>query len=244
MRSIWIIGQREYKRYFSTPAAYLITFFLLLIMGFIFYINLGFAVQSQGQSVPDMRDIFGVLIFLLVITTPAITMNLLSEEQRMGTIELLLTAPVRDWELVVGKWLGGFLFLLTVLAITLVYPITLNFLVDPGIDQPLLLSGYLGLILFCAALVGVGVTISAFFSNQVASFFLTLAVFLLLWIIGSFAQVSPTGSELISYLDLRSHFTETFLVGVIDMRDIVYYVSLTALSLFLGSVFTEARRWQ
>ncbi|NUM47435.1 MAG: ABC transporter permease subunit [Anaerolineales bacterium] len=242
MRSIWIIGQREYRRYFSTPAAYLIMFFLLLIMGFIFYLNLGFA--SQSQTAPDMRDVFGILIFLLVITTPAITMNLLSEELRMGTIELLLTAPVRDWELVVGKWLGGFLFLLTVLLLTLIYPITLNFLVNPGIDQLLLLSGYLGLILFCAALVGIGVTISAFFSNQVAAFFLTIAVFLLLWIIGAFAQISPTGNELISYLDIRSHYTETFLVGIIDIRDIVYYVSLTVLSLFLGSVFTEARRWQ
>lgn len=242
MRSIWIIGQREYKRYFSTPAAYLITFFLLLIMGVIFYLNLQFAALNGG--VPDMRDVFGILIFLLVITTPAITMNLLSEEQRAGTIELLLTAPIRDWELVVGKWLGGFMFLLTVLVITLVYPLTLNFLVDPGIDKPLLISGYLGLILFCAALVGMGVTISSFFSNQVAAFFLTLALFLLLWIIGSFAQISPTGNELMSYLDLRSHYTETFLIGVIDIRDIVYYVSLTVLSLFLGSVFTEARRWQ
>ncbi|GAB4579654.1 MAG: ABC transporter permease [Anaerolineales bacterium] len=242
MRSIWIIGQREYKRYFSTPAAYLITFFLLLIMGVIFYLNLRFA--ALNGTVPDMRDVFGVLIFLLVITTPAITMNLLSEEQRMGTIELLLTAPVRDWELVVGKWLGGFLFLMTILAITLVYPITLNFLVNPGIDQPLLLSGYLGLILFCAALVAIGVTMSSFFSNQVAAFFLTLAIFLFLWIIGSFAQVSPAGSEVISYLDLRSHYTETFLMGVVDIRDIVYYVSLTVLSLFLGSVFTEARRWR
>ncbi|MCB9134893.1 MAG: ABC transporter permease subunit [Anaerolineales bacterium] len=242
MRRIWIVGQREYKRYFSTPAAYLITFFLLLIMGVIFYLNLRYAALNQG--VPDMRDVFGLLIFLLVITTPAITMNLLSEEQRMGTIELLLTAPIRDWELVVGKWLGGFMFLLTILAISLVYPITLNALVDPGIDKPLLISGYLGLILFCASLVGMGVTISAFFSNQVASFFLTLALFLLLWIIGSFAQISPTGNQLLQYLDLRAHYTETFLVGVIDIRDIVYYLSLTGLSLFLGSVFTEARRWQ
>ena len=242
MRTIWIIGRREYQRYFSTPAAYLIAFFLLLIMGVIFYGNLASGVINQFA--PDMRDIFGLLIFLLVITTPAITMNLMAEEQRMGTIELLLTAPVRDWELVVGKWLGGFLFLLTLLAITLIYPITLNYLTNPGIDQLLLLSGYLGLILFCAALVAVGVTISSFFSNQVATFFLTLAVFLFLWIIGFLGQVSPAGNELLSYLDLRSHFTETFLVGVVDVRDIVYYLSLTIFSLFLGSVFTEARRWR
>lgn len=242
MKTIWIIGQREYNRYFSTPAAYLIAFFLLLIMGIIFYANLAFA--NLQQFAPDMRDIFGTLIFLLVITTPAITMNLMSEEQRMGTIELLLTAPIRDWELVVGKWLGGFLFLLTVLAITLIYPLVLNYLVNPGLDMPLLVSGYLGLMLFCASLVAIGVTISSMFSNQVASFFLTLAIFLGLWIIGIFGQISPAGSEVFSYLDFRSHFTESFLVGVIDMRDIVYYLSLTILPLFLGSVFTEARRWR
>jgi ABC-2 type transport system permease protein len=171
-------------------------------------------------------------------------MNLLAEEQRMGTIELLLTAPVRDWELVVGKWLGGFLFLLTLLAVTLVYPLILNFLVEPGIDMMLLLSGYLGLILFCSSLIAVGVTISSFFSNPVATFFLTLAIFLFLWIIGFLGQVSPAGNEVLTYLDLRAHYTETFLMGIVDMRDIVYYVSLTVLSLFLGSVFTEARRWR
>jgi ABC-2 type transport system permease protein len=242
MQTIWIIGQREYKRYFSTPAAYLIAFFLLLIMGLIFYANLASGVLQQFA--PDMRDVFGILIFLLVITTPAITMNLLAEEQRMGTIELLLTAPVRDWELVVGKWLGGFLFLLTLLAVTLVYPLILNFLVEPGIDMMLLLSGYLGLILFCSSLIAVGVTISSFFSNPVATFFLTLAIFLFLWIIGFLGQVSPAGNEVLTYLDLRAHYTETFLMGIVDMRDIVYYVSLTVLSLFLGSVFTEARRWR
>ena len=224
------------------PAAYLIAFFLLLIMGLIFYANLASGVLQQFA--PDMRDVFGVLIFLLVITTPAITMNLLAEEQRMGTIELLLTAPVRDWELVTGKWLGGFLFLMTLLVVTLVYPVILNFIVTPGIDMPLLLSGYLGLILFCSALVAVGVTISSFFSNQVATFFLTLAIFLFLWIIGFLGQVSPAGSEVLTYLDLRAHYTETFLAGIVDMRDIVYYLSLTVLSLFLGSIFTEARRWR
>ena len=242
MQTIWIIGQREYKRYFSTPAAYAIAFFLLLIMGVIFYANLSIGVAQQFA--PDMRDVFGVLIFLLIITTPAITMNLLSEEQRMGTIELLLTAPIRDWELVVGKWLGGFLFLLTLLVITLVYPIALNYFVEPGIDLLLLFSGYLGLILFCASLIAVGVTISAIFSNPVATFFLTMAVFLFLWIIGFLGQASPTGNEFLTYLDLRAHYTETFLAGVVDIRDVVYYLSLTGLSLFLGSVITEARRWQ
>lgn len=242
MRTVWIIGLREFKRYFSTPAAYLIAFFFLLIMGFIFYVNLWFAVQSQFP--PGISDILGPLVFLLLFATPGITMHLLADEQRMGTIELLLTAPVRDWELVIGKWLGGFMFMLTLVAVTLIYPLILNQLVEPGIDQGPLITGYLGLILICAALVAVGVTVSSLFSNQVAAFFLTLVIFLLLWIISAPAQASPGGGELLNYLDFRQHYTATFQQGVIDARDLIYYLSLTALSLFFGSVIVEARRWR
>ncbi|MFQ5616511.1 MAG: ABC transporter permease, partial [Anaerolineales bacterium] len=101
MRTVWILAQREYKRYFGTPAAYIVAFMFLLILGFIFYINLLYAMQSQFP--PGIDSLLGPLVFLLVFTTPAITMHLLAEEQKMGTIELLLTSPVRDWELVVGK---------------------------------------------------------------------------------------------------------------------------------------------
>ncbi len=242
MRTVWIIAQREYKRYFSTPAAYIVAFMFLLIIGFIFYVNLQFSLANQVP--PGVDSVLGPLVFLLVFTTPAITMHLLAEEQRLGTIELLLTAPVKDWELVTGKWLGGLLFLLTLIAITFIYPLVLNQLVSPGIDQGPLLTGYLGLVLVSAALVAVGVTISSFFSNQIAAFFATFAIMILLWIIGAPAQSAPAGAELLSYLDFRSHFNPTFLVGVIDIRDVVYYLSLTALSLFIGSVFVEARRWR
>ncbi|MFQ5615860.1 MAG: ABC transporter permease, partial [Anaerolineales bacterium] len=164
--------------------------------------------------------------------------------QKMGTIELLLTSPVRDWELVVGKWLGGFLFLLTLVATTLIYPIVLNQLVSPGIDQGPFMTGYLGLILICAALISVGVTTSSLFDNQIAAFFATFAIMILLWIIGAPAQSSPMGNQLLTYLDFRGHYNPSFLVGVIDIRDIIYYLSLTGLSLFLGSVFVEVRRWR
>lgn len=242
MKIVWIIAQREYKRYFATPVAYMVSFMLLLILGFIFYNTINFALISQFT--PGVETILGPLVFLLVFTTPAVTMRLLAEEQRLGTIELLLTSPVRDWELVVGKWLGGVLFLSTLISITLVYPFVLNQMVSPGIDQGSLMTGYLGLILVCGALVAVGVAVSALFSNQIAVFFTTFAVMVLLWIIGSPAQSSPVGNELLMYLDFRNHYNPTFLVGIVDIRDVIYYVSLTALSLFLGSVFVETRRWR
>ncbi|MEJ2267113.1 MAG: ABC transporter permease subunit [Anaerolineales bacterium] len=145
MRNIWTIARREYKLYFSTPAAYMVAFMILLVLGVIFYANLTAA--ALQQSAPTVETIIGPFITLLLFGTPAITMRLIAEEQRMGTIELLLTAPVRDYEMVLGKWLGGFLFMLTLIAVTLVFPLILNAMVDPGIDQGPLLSGYLGLVL-------------------------------------------------------------------------------------------------
>lgn len=245
MKTAWIIAGREYKRYFATPAAYAIAFFLLLIIGFLFYNSLLSAMTNSmgGGGAPDVRIVLSPLVFLLLFASPAMTMHLLAEEQRMGTIELMLTAPVRDWELVVGKWLGAFLFLGTIVLFTLIYPFILNSLVSPGIDQGPLLTGYLGVLLFCSTIVAIGVAISALFSNQIASFFLTLGFLLLLWIISAPSQVSGQ-NLLMTYLDLRSHFYDTFYIGVIDIRDIVYHVSLTALFLFLGSAIVETRRWR
>jgi ABC-2 type transport system permease protein len=243
MRNIWTIARREYKLYFTTPVAYMVAFLILLVLGFLFYVNITAA--SVQQFAPGIDVIMGPLVTLLLFGAPAITMRLIAEEQRMGTIELLLTAPVKDFEIVVGKWLGGFFFLLTLLALTWIFPIALNALIDPGIDQGPLVTGYLGLILISSALVGIGVAVSAFFSNQIAAFFTTLGVLLLLWLIGTPAQAAGgAGGSLLTYLDFGEHFYRTFYVGVIDLSDVVYYLSLTALSLFIGSIAVETRRWR
>ena len=246
MRNIWTIANREYKLYFASPAAYLIAFMLLLVLGILFYLNL--QVGAMQQFAPGVQIVLGPMATLLMLATPAITTRLLAEEQRMGTIELMLTAPVRDWELVVGKWLGAFLFLLTIVAITLIYPLVLNQFVDPGIDQGPLISGYLGIILLVAAMVAVGVAISSLFDNQIAAFATTLGVLILFWwIISPIAQtVGPAGgsSELVSYLDFSEHFYGNMIQGILDLRDITFYLSVTALALFLGTMSVETRRWR
>jgi len=246
MYNIWIIAKREYNLYFSSPVAYMIAFVVFLVLGIFFFLNLQVALTQQGY-VPGAEIIMAPLATLFVLITPAITTRLLAEERRLGTIELLLTAPVKDWELVVGKWLGGFLLLDTIIAITLIYPLLLNQLVDPGIDQGPLLSGYLGLILLAASMVAVGVFVSSLFSNQIAAFVTTLgALIFLWWVLSPIAQVTgPPGksSELISYLDYSGHYFETMVRGIIDLKDVVFYLSVTALALFLGSVSTEMRRW-
>jgi ABC-2 type transport system permease protein len=248
MRNIWIIAKREYDHYFISPIAYVVAFMILLTTGIIFAVNVLYFIQNAFQAfgqVPDISPVTGAFGFLLVLSVPAITMRLLADEARMGTLELLLTAPVRDFELVAGKWLGGFLFILTVLAVTLVYPLILNSLVSPGIDQQLVVSAYLGVILVAAAFLALGVGISAVFTNQVAAFFVTLSAFVFLWwLIGFPAQMlQGTASEVFQYLSMQTHFYDAFNRGSVFLTDIIYFLSLIALGLFIGTTAVETRRW-
>jgi ABC-2 type transport system permease protein len=247
MRNIWIIAKREYNHYFISPIAYVVAFLILFAIGLLFAINVYFFIQNAFQSfgqTPEVTIITWVFGFLLVFAIPAITMRLLADEARMGTLELLLTAPVRDFELVAGKWLGSLLFMLTILAITLVYPLILNSLVTPGIDQKLAISSYLGLALVMASFLALGVGISAVFTNQIAAFFVTLVTFLFLWfLVGIPAQVlQGTASGVFQYLDMSSHY-DALNVGNIKLSDLVYFFSLIALGLFIGTTAIETRRW-
>ncbi|HUE98463.1 MAG TPA: ABC transporter permease subunit [Anaerolineales bacterium] len=249
MRNIWIIAKREFDHYFISPIAYVVAFMILLTVGIIFAINILYFIQNAFQTfgqVPDISPITGAFGFLLVLSIPAITMRLIADEARMGTLELLLTAPIRDFELVAGKWLGGFLFILTVLAVTLVYPLILNNLVSPGIDQQLVMSSYLGVILVAASFLALGVGISAVFTNQVAAFFVTLSTFIFLWwLIGFPAQLlQGTAGEVFRYLDMKTHFYEALNVGSINLSNLVYFFSLIALGLFIGTTAVETRRWR
>ena len=246
MRNIWTIARREYKLYFVSPVAYVVAFLFMIILGWFFYSGMrGAILQAAYQATaPTVQVIISPMVTLLLFTMPAITMRLLAEEARMGTLELMLTAPVKDWELVIGKWLGGFLFMVTLLAITWIFPIALNFMVEPGIDQGPLVTGYLGLILMVASLVGLGVGISSLFSNQIAAFFVSLAVVLLFWLVSpSSSTAGGLGNEIMTYLNFIDHYLN-FYRGIIDLSDVIYYVSLTALGLFLGTVSIEIRRWR
>jgi ABC-2 type transport system permease protein len=236
------MAKREYKLYFNTPMAYMVAFLYFLVLGLIFYTSLVQAVYQQFA--PGVEIVVGPMVSLILFVTPAITMRLIAGEQSSGTIELLLTAPVRDWELVIGKWLGGFLFMLTLFTVTWIYPIILDRMIDPGIEQGVLITSYLGLIMLSASLIAIGVAVSSLFRNQNAAFFATLGVFLLFWLIGIPTEASGGGGGVFSYLDIRGHFYDNLYRGVIDLSDVIYYVSLTTLALFFGSVSIETRRWR
>ncbi len=247
MRNIWTIAKREYDHYFISPIAYALAAGLLFMLGAAFAFILANANQyaAFGGPPPDISQLNGFFAFLLMLITPALTMRLVADETRSGTIELMLTSPVSDFELVTGKWLGGLLFVLTVIGITLVYPIVLNFLVDPGIDQTVMLTSYLGLILIAAAFLALGTGISALFSNQLAAFFVSFVVFLTLWwLVGLPANLMTNGGEVLQYLLITNHYDTTFNVGSINLNDVVYFLSLIAVGLFTGTMALESRRWR
>ena len=247
MRNIWTIARREYRLYFTSPIAYIAALVTLLTVGIYFVVIIYYTVNNSyySNTAPGIDIVIGPLATIFLFAAPAVTMRLLADEQRMGTLELLLTTPIKDGELVIGKWLGAFLFMLSIIAITLVYPLVLNKLTTPGIDQGVMIAGYLAIILLTAVYLAIGTAMSSFFSNQFAAFFATLAVLILFWWLirlPTFIIQNNSITSILNYLDLNGRFN-SMLGGTISISDIVYPLSLTTLGLFLGTTAVEIRRW-
>ncbi|MBK7320114.1 MAG: ABC transporter permease subunit [Anaerolineales bacterium] len=246
MRTIWTIAKREYDNYFNSPLAYVVAFSIVLPVGIYFSLIMYVSAQQSmmGGPPPDSTPINWLFVFLMIFLSPALTMRLLSDEARMGTLELLLTAPVRDFELVAGKFLGAFLFVLTIALFTLIFPIIINNFVTPGIDWKVIIASYIGLVLVCGALLALGTGISAIFTNQFAAFFVTFGLFFFLWFMVNLpANYLQQGGDVYNYLSLSQHFS-SMNRGTIALGDIVYYISLIALGLFAGTTAIEIRRWR
>jgi len=248
MRNIWTIARREYRHYFSSPIAYIVALLTLLTVGVYFVVIIYYLTNQSyySNSAPGIDIVIGPMATVFLFATPALTMRLLADEQRMGTLELLLTTPVRDGELIVGKWLGAFLFMLTIIAVTLIFPIVLNKLTSPGIDQGVMISAYAAIILLTAVFLAIGTAMSSFFNNQFAAFFATLAVLVLFWWLirlPTYIIQDTTINNILNYLDLNNRYT-TMLAGTMSLSDIVYPISLTALGLFVSAIAVEIRRWR
>jgi ABC-2 type transport system permease protein len=242
MRNVWTIAKREFNMYFASPVAYAIGFGVLLVLGLFFY---GSVVQAAMGGPPDLVNTLGVFVTLLLFMTPALTMRLVAEEQRTGTIELLLTAPLREWELVLGKWLAALGFVTLLIAVTAIYGVILHRLTNPGLDLGSLAAVYLGLFLLVGALLAVGLFISTLFSNQIAAFFAIIGMTLLLWIIDLPLQnATGAAAEVARYLAFPTHIYDNFFSGVVDLNDVVYFLSIMVLFLFLAARSIESRRWR
>jgi len=248
MRNIWTIARREYRHYFTSPIAYIAALLTLLTVGIYFVVIIYYMTNQSyySNTAPGINIVIGPLATVFMFAAPALTMRLLADEQRMGTLELLLTMPIKDGELVVGKWLGAFLFMLTIIVITLVYPIVLNKLTNPGIDQAVMVSGYIAIILLTAVFLAIGTAMSSFFNNQFAAFFATLAVLIVFWWLirlPTYIVQNDSFNNVLNYLDLNGRFN-SMLAGTMSLSDIIYPISLTALGLFLSAAAVEIRRWR
>jgi len=255
MRNVLAIAQKELKSYFASPIAYIVIGTFALLYGW-FYISLllFFVRQSmqmgqfggQGQSVNInqfmIRNLIQNVTILVLFLMPAITMRTYSEEKRSGTIELLLTSPLTDFQIIMGKFLGALALWATTLAVSLIH-IAILFVYGNPEWKPIV-TAYLGLLLFGACFISVGLFISSLTKNQVVAFAATFGVFLFLWVInwiGSFS--GPTVNNLTNYLSIVGHFDD-FAKGVLDTTHLIYYVSFITFGLFLTAKSVDSERWR
>jgi ABC-2 type transport system permease protein len=233
MRSFGILLLKEERALFSSPIAYAVITVFLLIMGYSFTLTLFMTHQ------PSLVHIFFQMFVLFMLTVPLMTMRLIAEERKLRTLEVLLTSPLSETEIVLAKFAASMSLIVVMLVLSAAYAVVLSLLGDP--DQGPIYSGYLGLLLFAAALVSVGLFASSLTSNQVIAAIISLSVFLLLWIIDNFGYLLPSPFDaLVVNLSLSVHF-RPFAVGSVYLSDIGFFLSVTLLALLL-SVRALARR--
>jgi len=238
MRNVLAITGKELRTYFVSLVAYVVTAGFLLIMGIFFAFVVMQAPQSQNIS---LEPVLGSAPIILLLLAPALTMRLLAEETRSGTMELVLTSPVRDGEVVLGKYLASLLLFLFMLALTLVYALILLRFGNP--DRGVLVSGYVGAALFGAAFLAVGVLASALTQNQIVAAVMSLATLLAIRLIDIFANLTRGAlADILNYLSIISRYND-FLRGVISSQNVIYYLSVIAVALFLATRALETRRW-
>lgn len=253
MRNILAVAGKELRSYFHSPIAYLVIAVYTALLGFFFYSFVAtyvlqsfrmMAMGGMGGPTLNLNEMVirplleGVLSVVLLLLIPLITMRLYAEEKRSGTIELLLTSPLTDLQIILGKFLGALALLAVLVALTFGY-IALLFVYGNPNARPLLAQG-LGYLLFGAALLGLGMWFSTLTRNQIVAGGIAFSVFLALYVLDWVtAYSSGTVARVLSYMSLTTHF-ENFAKGVIDLSDLVYYLSVIALGIFLTARSVEA----
>ena len=231
-----VISRREIRTYFNSAVAYIVVTVFAVLTGYLFFTQL--FVEKQA----DMRGFFNIMPLLFMFLIPAITMRLLADEKSSGTLELLITMPVRDWEVVLGKFLAAMALLCTAIGLTLVFAITVKSL--GPLDRGPTIGGYLGLVLMGGAYVAIGVMASSLTRNSIVSFIVAFAISFALYLLGRLTQFLPEDLQrLVAYLSIDGHF-ENIGRGVIDTRDIIYYLSVMGVSLLIATLSLESRRWR
>ena len=228
----FVIMRRELRSYFSGPIGYIVTGLFLVINGLLFFA--AFFLQNRA----DLRNFFSMLPIMLSFFIPAVTMRVFAEEKRVGSIETLMTLPVRELDVVTGKYLAVLVESLIMLAPTLFYAVTAEIFGSP--DYGPIIGGYIGAIFICAAFAAIGLFCSSITKNQIIAFAVAMAICLVLTFVESFLVFLPDGIvKLFSFLSASVHFG-SISKGIVDTRDVLYFVSLTAL-FFVLTVRLEAK---
>ena len=237
MRNAAALAWKETRVFYASPTAYVISAAFLVISGHFF-------VASVSAPLPEasLRGMFTPITFALVLWAPIVSMRALAEEQRLGTMELLLTAPLRDWEIAAGKFAALGAMLLGIVLPTLAYAALLFRYADPDIGP--LFTGYLGLLLYGLSAAALGLFASSLTSNQIAAVAASAVALLFLTLAGQAADlVGGAPGALLEWASLPGHYT-SFVEGVVELRDIAYYLTFIAMFLFLTTLSLEARRWR
>ncbi len=253
MGGIWPILKRELRGYFVSPVAYLVAFAVLLLLGFAFSADSNF--RAVNNLPPNGTVILSYFGFLMVFFAPLLTMRLFAEEMREGTLELMMTLPLRDVDLVLGKFFGAWAFYSILLGLTWFHQLILLLLTTLNADSSAVLdigpviSGYIGIWLYGGATLAIGMLFSALTENQIIAGFLSMATLLVLWS-GDVAGLFPAAilsTEIVAamrVISLQSHYSTSFLRGLIVLEDVYFYLAVIFIMLFITTQAVESRRWR
>ena len=255
MNNILAITYKELKSYFASPIAYVVIGLYALVFGYYFYAAVRFFEQQSmqmaglGIGAPSVnvneqliRPVFQISMVWALFFLPMITMRTYSEEKRSGTIELLLTAPITDFQIIIGKFLGAMGLYAAMLAVTAIHIVLLYWVSEP--EWMPIVTSYLGLLLLGGCFMAIGLFISSLTKNQIVAVVATFVVFMMLWMINWIAQfMSPTSQAVLNYLSITNHL-EDFMGGVIDTKHVVYYLSFIGFGLFLTARSVDVERWR
>ncbi len=234
MRNIFTIFKKEVRSYFNSPAAYIVVTFFLLFTGYFFGTNLFLMNQA------NLRTAFGIIPLVFIFFMPAITMRLIAEEKKTGTIELLVTYPIKDSEIIVGKFLSALMLLAVALVFTWFYVVSVSLL--GNLDGGQVIGGYFGLLLMGAAYLSIGMFASAITENQIVAFIVALVIIFVFFLMDKILFFIPASLvSIFQYLSIDYHF-ENISRGVIDTRDLLYYFSVIFFSLLLASHALSRRK--
>jgi ABC-2 type transport system permease protein len=243
MSTLLTIAKREFRSYFDSPLAYVVICLSFLGLGLMFFMNRGGFWQIDRATMQPLFEYVPAGLAILVV--PVVTMRLMAEERRSGTLEMLITLPVKDSDVILGKYFGALGLVLVVVLGSLAYPLFMfRFPWSLGpLDMGPVLSGYLGLVLYAAATVAVGLLVSSLTESQAVAFFITFFALGAFWYSGDVAdQLTGRAADVLHYVSFQTRMTG-FMRGLIDTRDVLFFLSITVLSLMVSFRALERRKW-